>query len=201
MLLLTSVADRTSPVQRGKWVLQVLLGAPPPPPPPNVPALEDTKAAAEGRLLSVRERMEQHRANPACMSCHRVIDPIGLALENFDVDRPLPHQGQRRAGGLDRVSSTTARRWKAPPVCAARCIKHKDAFLMTFAENLMTYALGRRVEAYDMPALRAIVRDAAKQNDRDRRVSSPGITRSARVSDEPPRAGQRRSRRQTKDDR
>jgi hypothetical protein len=85
ILLLTSVADRTSPVQRGKWVLQVLLGAPPPPPPPNVPALEDTKASADGRFLSVRQRMEQHRANPSCVSCHRVIDPLGLALENFDV--------------------------------------------------------------------------------------------------------------------
>ncbi len=85
VLLLTSVADRTSPVQRGKWVLQVLLGSPPPPPPPDVPLFEATKGSADGRFLSVRERMEQHRSNPACMSCHRVIDPIGLALENFDV--------------------------------------------------------------------------------------------------------------------
>src|SRR5262249_43513774 len=85
ILLLTSVADRTSPVQRGKWVLQVLLGSPPPPPPPNVPAFEATSGTADGGPLSVRERMEQHRSNPACMSCHRVIDPIGLALENFDV--------------------------------------------------------------------------------------------------------------------
>ncbi len=79
------MADRTSPVQRGKWVMEVLLGSPPPAPPPNVPALEETGGAVGGRLLSVRERMEQHRANPACMSCHKVIDPLGLALENFDV--------------------------------------------------------------------------------------------------------------------
>ena len=85
MLLLTSVADRTSPVMRGKWIMEVLLGSPPPPPPPNVPALEETGAADGGKLLSVRERMEEHRKNPACASCHRVIDPLGLALENFDV--------------------------------------------------------------------------------------------------------------------
>ena len=121
MLLLTSVADRTSPVQRGKWVLQVLLGSPPPPPPPNVPALEDTKGAADGRFLSVRERMEQHRSNPACMSCHRVIDPIGLALENFDVvgryrikdnGVPVDSTGQLYDGTAD------GRRRRA---CAARC--------------------------------------------------------------------------------
>src|ERR1700752_1616616 len=85
ILMLTSVADRTSPVQRGKWIMEVLLGTPPPPPPPNVPAFEETKDANEGRLLTTRERMEQHRANPVCAACHRVIDPPGLALEHFDV--------------------------------------------------------------------------------------------------------------------
>ena len=85
VLVLTSVADRTSPVMRGKWVMEVLLGSPPPPPPPNVPALEETGAATNGRTLTVRERMEEHRKNPACTSCHRVIDPLGLTLENFDV--------------------------------------------------------------------------------------------------------------------
>jgi hypothetical protein len=85
MLVQTSLANRTSPVLRGKWVMEVLLGSPPPPPPPNVPGLEETKAAGATRMLTVRERMEQHRANPACRSCHRVIDPLGLALENFDV--------------------------------------------------------------------------------------------------------------------
>ena len=86
ILTLTSVADRTSPVQRGKWVMEVLLASPPPPPPPNVPALDDSVKANEGgKMLSTRERMEQHRNNPSCNSCHRVIDPLGLALENFDV--------------------------------------------------------------------------------------------------------------------
>ncbi|HEV3058885.1 MAG TPA: DUF1592 domain-containing protein [Vicinamibacterales bacterium] len=165
ILLLTSVADRTSPVQRGKWVLQVLLGSPPPPPPPNVPALEDTAGAVDGRLLSVRERMEQHRSNPACMSCHRVIDPIGLALENFDVvgryrikDNGVP------VDSTGRLYDGTAMEGAAG--LRSALLKHKDAFLMTFAENLMTYALGRRLEAYDMPVLRGIVRDAGKQNDR-----------------------------------
>jgi len=177
ILLLTSVSDRTSPVQRGKWVLQVLLGSPPPPPPPNVPALEDTKPAAEGRFLSVRERMEQHRANPACTSCHRVIDPIGLALENYDVtgqyrikDNGVPVDSSGQLYDGTQMQGATGLR--------SALLKHKDAFLMTFAENLMTYALGRRVEAYDMPALRAIVREAAKQ---EYRIGAfvTGVTRSA----------------------
>ena len=85
ILTLTSHAERTSPVLRGKWVMSVLLGSPPPPPPPDVPELDATEAIADGRELTVRERLERHRANPACASCHRAIDPIGLALENFDV--------------------------------------------------------------------------------------------------------------------
>ena len=84
ILTLTSYADRTSPVQRGKWILEVLFGAPPPPPPPNVPLFDDTKAVIGGKNLSTRERMEEHRKNPACTSCHKVIDPLGLTLENFD---------------------------------------------------------------------------------------------------------------------
>jgi mono/diheme cytochrome c family protein len=177
VLLLTSVADRTSPVQRGKWVLQVMLGSPPPPPPPNVPALEDTKAAADGRFLSVRERMEQHRANPACTSCHRVIDPIGLALENFDPTGqyrikdngvPIDSSGQLYDGT----------KMEGPDGLRSALLKRKDAFLATFAENLMTYALGRRLEAYDMPAMRAIVRDAEKQ---DYRIGAfiLGVTKTA----------------------
>jgi mono/diheme cytochrome c family protein len=161
ILLLTSVADRTSPVQRGKWVLQVMLGSPPPP--PNVPALEDTKGSADGRFLSVRERMEQHRSNPACVSCHRVIDPIGLSLENFDV------VGRYRIkdNGVPVDSTGTLYDGTAMAGAAglrAALLKRPDAFVMTFAENLMTYALGRRVEASDMPTLRAIARDAAAKN-------------------------------------
>ena len=121
MLLLTSVADRTSPVQRGKWVMQVLLGSPPPPPPPNVPLLEETKEADGARVLIVRERMESHRSNPACTSCHHVIDPLGLALENFDVTGQVARQRSRRAGRSDgravrRHARSTGRR-----DCARRC--------------------------------------------------------------------------------
>ncbi len=163
ILLLTSVADRTSPVQRGKWVLQVMLGLPPTPPPPDVPAFEDTKGAANGRFLSVRERMEQHRANPACMSCHRVIDPLGLALENFDVT------GQYRIKDNGVTVDSNGQLYDGTEMQGAAglrtaLLKHKETFLMNFAENLMTYALGRRVEAYDMPALRAIVRAAEPQH-------------------------------------
>jgi len=176
ILLLTSVADRTSPVQRGKWVLQVLLGSPPPPPPPDVPAFEDTKASADGRFLSVRERMEQHRSSAACMSCHRVIDPIGLALENFDV------VGRHRIKDNGVPVDSTGQLYDGTQMEGAAglrsaLLKHKDALLMNFAENLMTYALGRRVEADDMPALRAIVRDAAAQNDRIGAFIA-GVTRS-----------------------
>ncbi len=163
VLTLTSIADRTSPVQRGKWIMEVLLGSPPPAPPPNVPTLEETQGTSAGKVLSVRERMETHRSNPACMSCHKVIDPLGLALEHFDAtgryrikDSGVPvdavgdlYDGTRMegAGGL-----------------RSALIKHKDAFLLSFTEHLMTYALGRRIEASDMPAVRAIIRTAARQD-------------------------------------
>ena len=177
VLVLTSVADRTSPVMRGKWVMEVLLGSPPPPPPPNVPLLEDTKATADGKFLTVRERMEEHRSNPACNSCHRVIDPLGLALENFDAtgkwrfrDSGVPvdpsgelYDGTKMAG---------------PEGLRDALLKHKDVFLLSFTENLLTYALGRRVEPYDMPAVRRIIRDAGRN---DLRISSfvLGVVQSA----------------------
>jgi hypothetical protein len=163
ILTLTSLADRTSPVMRGKWVMEVLLGTPPPPPPPNVPALEETPATAEGRALTVRERMEEHRRNPACTSCHRVIDPLGLALENFDATG----KWRMKDGGVS-VNPTgelfDGSTISGPADLRAAVLRHKDAFLLSFTESLMTYALGRRVEAYDMPTLRRIIRDAAKQD-------------------------------------
>ena len=165
ILVLTSVADRTSPVMRGKWIMEVLLGSPPPPPPANVPALEATNAASGGKLLSVRERMEEHRKNPACASCHRVIDPLGLALENFDVtgkwrikDNGVPVD----AAGVMYDGTTL----DGPAGLRSALLKHQEVFLQTFTENLMTYALGRRVEPYDMPAVRAIVRAAAGREHR-----------------------------------
>jgi mono/diheme cytochrome c family protein len=160
VLALTSIADRTSPVLRGKWVLEVLLGSPPPPPPPNVPALDDTKDVKGGRTLSVRERMEQHRANPACMSCHKVIDPLGLALENFDVTGAWRIK-DNEVGVDPRGDLYDGTRLDGPAGLRQALLRHKDAVLLSFTEHLMTYALGRRVEAYDMPAVRQIIRDAA----------------------------------------
>jgi hypothetical protein len=165
ILMLTSVADRTSPVQRGKWVMQVIFGTPPPPPPPNVPALEETKGAVGSRVLSVRERMEEHRSNPACNSCHRVIDPLGLALENFDVtgrwrikDNGVPVD----ANGVLYDGT----KMDGPAGLRQGLLKHQDMFVRSFTESLMTYAIGRRVEYYDMPSIRAIVRDAEKSGNR-----------------------------------
>jgi mono/diheme cytochrome c family protein len=168
MLLLTSVADRTSPVMRGKWIMEVLLGSPPPAPPPNVPALEQTDAAAGGKLLSTRERMEEHRKNPACASCHKVIDPLGLALDNFDVT------GRWRIKESGKPVDATGvmydgTKLDGPASLRAALLNHKDVFLETFTETLMTYALGRRIEYYDMPAIRAIVRGAATH---DHRISA-----------------------------
>ena len=168
VLVLTSVADRTSPVMRGKWIMEVLLGSPPPPPPANVPALEATNGTLGGKILSTRERMEEHRKNPACVSCHRVIDPLGLALDNFDVtgkwrikDNGVPVD----AAGVMYDGTKI----DGPAGLRAGLLKHQDVFLQTFTENLMTYALGRRVEYYDMPTVRAIVRQASTA---DLRLSS-----------------------------
>jgi hypothetical protein len=169
VLTLTSIADRTSPVMRGKWVMEVLLGAPPPPPPPNVPALEETNGTnASGRTLSVRERMEQHRNNPACSSCHRVIDPLGLALDNFDATG----KWRVKDGGTPVDASGTlydGTTIDGPAGLRAAVLRHKEAFLLSFTQSLMTYALGRRVEPPDMPTVRRIIREAAAE---DYRISA-----------------------------
>ena len=165
ILALTSVADRTSPVLRGKWIMEVLLASPPPAPPPNVPLLEETKAEAGDKLLTTRERMEQHRANPQCNSCHRVIDPLGLALENFDVTG----KWRIRDNGaiVDPVGDLyDGTKMTGPAGLRAALLKHQDMFILSFTERLMTYSLGRRVEPFDMPAIRKIIRDAAKDNNR-----------------------------------
>jgi hypothetical protein len=165
MLTLTSIANRTSPVQRGKWVLEVLFGSPPPPPPPNVPALEDTKAIAGDRVLTVRERMEEHRSNPACTSCHLVIDPIGLALENFDVTGAWrTKDGGAPIDATAELYDGTA--LDGPITLRDAILNHSETFIRTFTESLMTYALGRRVEYFDMPAIRKIAEDAAKNENR-----------------------------------
>jgi hypothetical protein len=168
ILTLTSVADRTSPVIRGKWILEVLLGSPPPPPPPNVPLLDATTDAAAGRTLSVREAMELHRANPACTSCHKVIDPLGLALENFDATGTwrIKDNGVAVDATGELYDGTPI---DGPPGLRQALLKYQDVFIATFTESLMTYALGRRVEYYDMPTVRVIAREA-KAN--DYRISS-----------------------------
>ena len=165
VLALTSYADRTSPVLRGKWAMEVLLGSPPPPPPPNIPDLEETVVAEDGRLLSVRERLERHRASPACASCHRMMDPIGLALERFDVT------GARRVWDNGSPIDASGELWDGTPIRSAAdlrnaLLRRPVPIVRTFVENLMAYALGRRLEHYDMPAVREVARTAAAADNR-----------------------------------
>ena len=161
ILTLTSHADRTSPVLRGKWVMEVLMGTPPPPPPPGVPDLEETVGAADGRSLSTRERMEAHRANPTCNSCHRFIDPIGLALDGYDVT------GRVRIREQGAAIDTRGELYDGTPIespgdLVDALLRRPEPLLRTFTANLMAYGLGRRVEFGDQPTVRAIVREAEK---------------------------------------
>lgn len=159
VLVLTSLANRTSPVLRGKWVMEVLMGTPPPPPPPGVPDLEDTEGTAEGRRLTTRERMEMHRANPTCNACHRFMDPIGLALDNFDVTGTwrLRENGM----GLDtRGEFYDGTPITNPAEVADALLARPVPLMRSLTENLMAYALARRVEYYDQPTIRRIVEDA-----------------------------------------
>jgi hypothetical protein len=162
ILTLTSHANRTSPVLRGKWVLEVLLGSAPPPPPPNVPDLEKTAESKEGRALTTRERMEMHRDNPACRSCHTVIDPIGLALDNFDVT------GGWRIRENGSSVDTRGQLYDGTPVSnlvelERALLKRPTPIVRTFTLNLMAYATGRRMEYTDGPAIRKIA-NAAQAN-------------------------------------
>lgn len=155
VLTLTSHANRTSPVLRGKWVMEVLMGSPPPPPPPNVPDLDKTGDVKDGRMLTTRERMEQHRNNPSCKSCHVVIDPIGLALDNFDVT------GKWRIRENGSPLDTRGDFYDGTPVSTPRqlsnaLLKRPIPLVRSFVNNLMAYALGRRIEYYDNPTVRRI---------------------------------------------
>ena len=169
VLTLTSLASRTSPVLRGKWVMEVILGTPPPPPPPGIPDLEQTEGSTDdGRILTTRERMEVHRANPTCNACHRFMDPIGLALDNFDLT------GRWRIRENGAPLDTRGELWDGSPVTSPTelqeaLLKRSVPIIRNFTVNLMAYALGRRVEYYDMPAVRKIVRDAERN---DYRLSS-----------------------------
>jgi hypothetical protein len=159
ILTLTSHANRTSPVLRGKWVMEVLLGSPPPPPPPDVPDIERTADAKDGRLLTTRERMEMHRANATCRACHQYIDPIGLALDNFDVT------GRWRIRENGSPVDTKGELYDGTPVSnlaelQKALLKRPTPLIRTFTENLMAYALGRRVEYFDQPTVRRISAEA-----------------------------------------
>jgi len=158
ILLLTSHADRTSPVVRGKWILDNVIGTPPPPPPSVVPPFPDD---VPGSAPTVRARMERHRASPACAGCHRLMDPIGLALENFDAVGAWRTQD---AGAAIDASGELTDGTRIDGVNALRdaLLKRPEVIVGTTVEKLMTYALGRGVEPYDMPAVRAIVRGAAR---------------------------------------
>jgi hypothetical protein len=159
VLVQTSLGNRTSPVLRGKWVMEVLLGAPPPPPPPGVPDLEETVGVARGRILTTRERMELHRANPQCASCHRFMDPIGLALDNFDVTG----KWRLRENGVPLDTRGTyfdGTEIETPAALSEVLLKRPIPLVRHFTSNLMAYALGRRLEYWDQPAVRRIVERA-----------------------------------------
>jgi Protein of unknown function (DUF1588)/Protein of unknown function (DUF1592)/Protein of unknown function (DUF1585) len=160
MLVQTSLANRTSPVLRGKWVMEVLLGTPPPPPPPDVPDLDATAGAKDGKMLTTRERMEMHRTNPTCNSCHRFMDPIGLALDNFDVTARW--RTRENGASLDtRGDYYDGTAIASPAELSAVLLKRPVPLVRQFTENLIAYALGRRVEYFDQPSIRAIARAAA----------------------------------------
>ena len=165
ILMVTSHTDRTSPVVRGKWVLDNLLGAPPPPMPANVPPLDENGQQA-GRVLTMRERMEVHRRNPVCANCHKIMDPIGLAMENFDaVGSWRTREGGTHGTAID-ASGVLLDGTKVDGIVSLRkaLMRNPEIFVGTFVEKMMTYALGRGVAATDMPTIRQIVRDGAVRN-------------------------------------
>jgi hypothetical protein len=155
----TSYATRTAPTIRGKWLLENILGAPPPPPPADVPSLDETTAGENGEALTVREQMEMHRASPACASCHRVMDPLGFALENFDATGKW-----RDEDGGNPIDSSGVTpdgfALNGPADLREYLMSHPEQFVATTTEKLLTYALGRGVEHYDAPAIRKIIREA-----------------------------------------
>ena len=160
VLTVTSNAIRTSPVLRGKWILENILGTPPPGPPPNVPPLKEN--APGDKAQSVRERLEEHRSNAACASCHKIMDPLGLALENFDATGA--YRTVSEAGTPIDASGTLLDGTQVNSAADLRkaILTHPDDFVSTFTSKLMTYALGRGMEYYDAPAIRKITRDASQ---------------------------------------
>ncbi len=161
VLTVTSYPNRTSPVERGKWVLTNLLGVPPQPPPPNIPPLEET--SADGKVLSLRERMERHRTNPVCAGCHKVMDPIGFALESFD---GIGRRRNTEDGAPIDTSGTLFNGANVDGIVGLRqnLVAEPEIFVGVMTEKMLTYALGRGLEYYDMPAVRKIVRDAKSKD-------------------------------------
>lgn len=160
ILMVTSYPSRTSPTIRGKWLLTNILGTPPPPPPPNVPSLKDR--SDDGKILSVRQQMEQHRANPVCASCHARMDPLGFALENFDaVGKWRTASGAANTPIDPSGSLPDGTKFEGPAGLRTVLLSQPDQFVTTVTEKLLTYALGRGVEYYDVPAVRSIMREAA----------------------------------------
>jgi mono/diheme cytochrome c family protein len=159
ILTVTSHPDRTSPVVRGKWILENLLGTSPPPPPPNVPELKPT--GEPGQVLSMRERMVQHRQSPQCASCHAIMDPIGLSLENFDGVGKWRVLGESGTAIDATGALPDGATFSGPDGLKRALLAKSDQFVTTLTEKLLTYALGRGVESYDLPAVRAVVRRSA----------------------------------------
>jgi hypothetical protein len=169
ILLTTSFPNRTSPVLRGKWVMENILGTPPPPPPPNVPALQEDD---DSQRLTMRQRMEQHRANPACASCHSRMDPLGFALDNFDaIGRWRTNEMNQSWNGFESEITITpvdasgvlpdGTKFNGPTGLQKVLLSHPEQFVTTVTEKLLTYALGRGVDYTDQPYVRQIMREAA----------------------------------------
>jgi hypothetical protein len=162
ILTVTSYANRTSPTVRGKWLLENFLGASPPPPPPNVPSLKDEKAQG-GKVLTMRQRMEEHRKNPQCAVCHTQMDPLGFALENFNgVGKWRTTEGDTKIDASGSLPSGA--KFNGPAELRTFFMNHPDQFVSTISRKLLTYALGRGLEYYDAPTVRKIRRDAASSN-------------------------------------
>ena len=165
VLTLTSVSTRTSPVGRGKYVMEVLLGTPPPAPPPDVPSLKESAGSGDAPSASLRQQMEQHRRQEPCASCHKMMDPIGFALENFDaVGAWRVRDGNVRIDASGKLFDGTE--LNGPASLRQAIVEHSDAFLAGFAENLLGYGVGRILDYRDMPAVRSITARAAKNNNR-----------------------------------
>ena len=157
ILMLTSHTTKTSPILRGRWVLDSLLNSPPPPPPPGVPPLNENPE--QGRKLTTRQQVERHRKNTVCASCHSRMDPLGFALENYDVIGKW--RSHDDGGPIDPTGKlTNGETFSGPDGLRKHLLSHPDAFIDATVARLMTYALGRQLDARDQPAIRQIMRES-----------------------------------------